>query len=278
MPWPVLLSLPLVALAQDPEPEPAPAEAEVAEAAEVAPADPAEAEVDDGVDAEDDDVDAEMTVFGDLAIKRASDDLIQKMESLGYRTKRDGDRIVFRPPLGWMGAAIFEGGQFRFRRSLAGLTGPDDSVNMELFRRLDPTTDPVEGYGLRVWLLPKAKKVEPLQAEVIEAIQPELSRYNAVVAATALQQKLFALPERLDAVWTSGTPLVGTAPLETPEARRRHVLEFWSSRASTPEGRQEARAVGDWLSAVVQTSDTPITDAERVEYERHRDDGLTLPE
>ncbi|MEM6926773.1 MAG: hypothetical protein AAF602_07605 [Myxococcota bacterium] len=225
----------------------------------------------------DEEVDAEMTVYGRLAIDRALDDVVDKMEGLGYTAKRDGERVVFRPPLGWMGKAVLEDGKLDFRRSVAGIAGPDDSVNMELFRRIDPNKPPTEGYGLRLWLLPAEKKVEPLRAEVREAVGPELSRYNAVVARTALQERLASLPDRLDAVWSDGTPLAGTAALGTATDRRLHILEYWATRSSTPEGRLTARAVADWLEAVVQDSDAPITGNERSRYEARRGDGLELP-
>jgi len=269
-----------LALAQEPEPpaEASPGDEEASEGSdEGASDDSEEPAVEEPEDAELDDVDAEMTVYGRLAIDRALDAVVKKMEALGYRTKRGDDRIVFKPPLGWMGAAILEDGQLSFRRSLAGVTGPDDSVNMELFRRMDPETPPTEGYGLRLWLLPSEKKVEPLRAEVVEAVAPELSNYNAVVARTALQERLAGLPARLDAVWESGNPLAGTETLDTPTARRRHVLEYWATRTSTPEGRLTARAVANWLDAVVQESEHPILQSERDEFEGRRSDGLTLP-
>ncbi len=275
------------ALAQEAESEPAPSAGPTpsgeADPREEAPSEDSETPDDPASDDEeaaaelDEDVDAEMTVYGRLAIDRALDDVVDKMEYLGYTARRDGDRVVFKPPLGWMGKAILEDGQLEFRRSVAGLAGPDDSVNMELFRRIDPNKPPTEGYGLRLWLLPSEKKVEPLRAEVVEAVGPELSRYNAVVARTALQERLADLPDRLDGVWNNGTPLVGMATLDTRTARRRHVLEYWATRASTPEGRLTARKVADWLDAVVQESDSPITDAERSEFEGQRDDGLELP-
>lgn len=285
---------PTLALAQDLPEDAASAgsdEAEALEAVEptdVEAADPAgspesaddpAAELDEDSEAEpdDDDVDAEMTVYGRLAIDRAEDALVRKMESLGYKTRRDGDRIVFKPPLGWMGAAIFEDGLLSFRRSVAGLSGADDSVNTQALRLVDPEVTGTTGYGFRVWVLPSMKKVEPVRAGVNEAVSPELSRYNAIVARTKLQERLSDLPKRLDAVWREGTPLMGTRILETPEKRRRHVLDYWSSRSSTPEGRLTARAVGDWLEAVVQESEYPITEVEREEAEGHRDDGLTLP-
>ncbi|MEN0067246.1 MAG: hypothetical protein AAGA48_34260 [Myxococcota bacterium] len=260
-----LLALP--ALAQDPETEPAPTSDEPAVST-----DPDEAE-----EIEAEEVDAEMIVYGRLAIDRASDAIIKKMEGLGYEARQKGDRIVFRPPLGWMGAAIFEDGIMSFRRSVMGASPPDDSVNTQLIRTIDPEVSGTTGYGLRFWVLPSMKKVEPVRAALLEAIGPELSRYNAVVARTALQERLADLPDRLDAVWNSGTPLVGTATLSTPADRRHHVLDYWASRGSTPEGRLTARAVSDWLEAVVQASAHPITEDERKEYERRRGDGLTLP-
>lgn len=225
----------------------------------------------------------EITVWGRLAIDRAEDEIVSTLEGMGYTARRRGDDIVFRPPRGWMGAAIFSDGQLTFRRAVAGLQPiPTEAYDDDLRRTTTLTgpdgqpMDPWVGVGPSLWLFPSQRKLKPQQQAVLSAAHEPLMHYRAVVARTELEALISALPDRLDAVWTEGTPLQGDALLQTHEARRAHVLDYWASRALTPQGNHVCRAVEAWLSAVVQDSDHPITDDERSTYEARRP-GRALP-
>ena len=225
----------------------------------------------------------EITVWGRLAIDQAEDDIVQAMERLGYSVNRQGDRIVFRPSRAWRGAAIFEDGALTFRRPIAGIAPRPDPVFAYDPRRQTTAIDPsgrasgLYDPGPSFWVLPSRKKLDTVRTAVREELADELAWYQAVVARTAVEEQVAALPDQLDAVWNDGTPLYGVGPLATPKERRRHVLEFWASRAATPEGQFVCRAVAAWLDATVQTSDHPITDEERETYESRRADVLRLP-
>ncbi|HHO52810.1 MAG TPA: hypothetical protein ENK18_18525 [Deltaproteobacteria bacterium] len=225
----------------------------------------------------------EITVWGRLAIDRAEDDIVNTLEEMGYSARRRGDDIVFRPPRGWMGAAIFSDGQLTFRRAVAGLQPLPTELYTTDPRRTtsltSPNGQPMEpsvGAGPSLWFLPARRKLKPHQSAVLEAVHEPLVHYRAVVARTELEEQISALPDRLDALWSEGTPLSGSTILETYEERRAHVLDYWASRALTPQGDRVCRAVEAWLEAVVQHSDHPLTDAERSTYEARRP-GRTLP-
>ncbi len=215
----------------------------------------------------------EIVVWGRLAIDRAEDEIVHTLEEMGYETRRRGDQLVFRPPRAWMGAVVFEEGLIDFRQPVAGLQAAPPEAFVDDPRHpsqiLGPDGRPLTpiGAGPTAWILPSKRKLAPHRSAVRQALEPQLAHYRAVVAKTALEESLIALPDRLDAVWRDGVPLSDAAgPLTDPAARRAHVLAYWASRPETPEGDRVCAAVEAWLRAVVQTSDHPITAAER---ERH---------
>lgn len=227
----------------------------------------------------------EITVWGRLAIDQAEDDIVREMESLGYTTVRKDGRIIFKPPRAWMGAAVWRDGLLTFRRPIAGFQAAPSYVYEQDLRRESGAIDPggrsmvLSQGGAGLWVFPSRAKRGAQRDLVRQTLAQELAWYDAVVARTAVEELVFGLPDRLDAVWESGTPLeaTGGATLGTPKERRRHVLEYWATRADTPAGRHVAAAVSSWLRAVVQTSAYPITDAERTQFESKRPDVLTLP-
>ncbi|MEQ1565264.1 MAG: hypothetical protein ABMA64_06470 [Myxococcota bacterium] len=224
--------------------------------------------------------DEEIVVWGQLARERARDAVVHALEDLGYEVvRRDGEQIVLRPPSAWTGrATLHEDGTLSFGRPAVGFR----SAPPEAFERAAPLA-PSEGElqvgGPSFWLLPSARKRDAANDRVLEAVHGPIVQFEVVSQRTALENQLALLPEQLDALWASGAPLPsGTpGPLATAEDRRRAVLAYWASRTDTAEGTRVAEVVEKWLSNVVQPSGTPITDAERAEYEARRTDGRRLP-
>jgi hypothetical protein len=81
--------------------------------------------------------------------------------------------------------------------------------------------------------------------------------------------------DRLDALWLQG---VGLDRTELPDhvQRRAALLEYWSSRADTLEGRAVTRALEIFLREVVATSAHPFTVEEIAQAESRREDGRRL--
>jgi hypothetical protein len=131
-------------------------------------------------------------------------------------------------------------------------------------------------FSPRFYILPSRRKLAPVHDKVLTGIQPELTHYRAVLQETAFQDALYALPGRLDALWEQGAPLEGDQVLETPEARRAAVLDYWATRADTPHGQQVCQVVELWLSRVVQTSQHPFTAEEAEAANARRSDGRRL--
>jgi hypothetical protein len=101
----------------------------------------------------------------------------------------------------------------------------------------------------------------------------EIAAYQKVVFATAEAEQIERIPTRLDALWTAGVPLEGTAPLPDAAARTQAILDFWATRTDTPEGLHMSKAVEAWLKA-----NTPaFTEDQRKAAEAKREDARKLP-
>lgn len=221
----------------------------------------------------------EIVVWGRFAVDKARDDIVRAMEALGWSVRRrEADRVVFSPPHAWMGRAeLLDDGTFAFGRPALGFA-PFPAEVLEAEQRDPPdlhAPEPASG-GVTFWVLPSDRKLAPGREQVLRETRDEVDLYVAILRRTAFEETLQALPDRLDALWTQGTPLEAGPILATPDERRRAVLAYWASRAESWEGGRVAAAVGVWLAETVQTSDHPVTPAEREEF--RRDDGHVLPD
>ncbi|MBX2801642.1 MAG: hypothetical protein KTR31_28450 [Myxococcales bacterium] len=225
----------------------------------------------------------EITVWGTLAVQQAEGAIIQEMKSLGYRAKRSDGRVIFKPEVRYKGAAILEDGVLTFRRPVAGW-GPTPEALWDRDSRWRTTAvgpdgrpfDTDAGATATLWVLPSQRKLDTYRAEVRTALADELAHYHAVVARTELEERLVALPDELDALWETGTPLEGLRPMDTPAERRNHALAYWATRPDSASGRRVSEAVAAWLGSVVQHSEHPITEDERRQWSAERPD-LRLP-
>jgi len=225
--------------------------------------------------------DEEIIVYGELAIAKARDAVVQEMDRLGWRSKEKADgTIKFRGPKGWMGSARFdpELANLDFRRSAAGfrLATYDEPAYTLPPQPTDPSgvaNDTAMPSGAGFWLFPRKDKLDGAWAEVREATRGEITAYQEVVYATAFEERLQAIAGQLDALWTAGVPLQGSGT-PIPEAERMQaVVDFWAGRADTKEGLRMTKAVESWIN---NRLDVVPAEVQR-QAEARRADGRAFP-
>ncbi len=113
--------------------------------------------------------------------------------------------------------------------------------------------------------------------QVLDASSDEVAHYREVVQATATQSRVERLPEQLDALWADGEPLYGSRRIRDVHDRRVTVLEHWATRADNLAGQMVCESIEGWLDNTVVYSESPITEAEYLQYESQRTDGRRLP-
>jgi len=231
-------------------------------------------------------------VWGEDALRESRSEVAEAFEAQGWEHRHTRDGVmVFRPPEAWKGSArLHSDGRLDFSRpvvvpaaaSASPTIGPGEyrprmpTGQMEYGADIDRETGPGASMGPYTataqaeiqFLVPGKRKVEAAQTRVLREIYPQLARHRAVIRETAYQESLQFLPARLDAVWELGAPLVeGDPELRSLEDRRAAVLDFWATRADTPEGEGVRRVVELWVREVVMTSDAPVTVGERLAIE-----------
>lgn len=226
----------------------------------------------------------EITVYGPDAIREARKAMVERMGDIGWEQvrSRNGD-LVFRGPSSWMGKAILDrDGYLTFSVPAvafqsAQTEGSDVATQSETdqsqlakqssggdYQGLSRDPGSGVGAGASFSLFPGKKKTSAVQEQVLDAVQPELDAYRSAIQDTAFREQLARLPDRLDALWWDGTPLEpSAAPLESFEERRAAVLEYWATRADTPQGRDVCRDVEAWVREVMMNSEHPMTAEEQ---------------
>ncbi len=218
-----------------------------------------------------------ITVVG-AALADARDNVVRKLEKLGWKSRRARDgRIIFRGPEGWMGKATLRAsGDLDFSIPAIAFPAPSESGGTYNYNRA--TDDGYHGgnQGLSSTPFPGKEKVAAVQAEVRAAIHDDVLHYREVLQHAYFSKYISELPTRLEALWNMGESLDGGKPIIDPAARRAALLEFWSSRTDTPEGRTVSRSLEIFLREVVMASDTPVTRDEASAAELRRPDGRKL--
>lgn len=206
----------------------------------------------------------EMIIYGELEERRRRQALEQDLLDLGYtRKKRKDGQTIYRPEVAWHptviidddGYVIMKRSPVRFEPWVAGRT------NLRWISCVPPFIIMcIKPSGQLV----SPRKLTPKKQYVAENIHPELTAWRAVVVSNAMNRRLGEeIPDMLEAIWLEGTPMTAGAPkLESYADRRGAILEFWSSRACTPEGAEARGVTADFVRYVIQLSEHPVTEEE----------------
>lgn len=108
------------------------------------------------------------------------------------------------------------------------------------------------------------------QSRTLGAIAPELQDLADLIADRETEQHLRALPSQLEALWSTGRPLVGEGQLDGVEGRKQALLAFFESRAETVWGDRIRAEVERYIAERVQASSTPFTEHEIAAFNQGR--------
>lgn len=218
----------------------------------------------------------EVLVVGEHVVAEARAAVVRKLEGLGYKAKRERDgAVILRPPEAWMGkATLTPYGDLELATPFIAVEGPRETGGeYNAFR--DINNDQQAGTVGVGTSLPGPRQLDGVHAGIRAAVDADLVAWREAIRRRALGRQLEALPDRLDALWQQGVGLDRTQ-LPDPAQRREALLEYWSSRTDTLEGRAVTRALEIFLREVVATSDHPFTAEEIARAEERREDGRRL--
>lgn len=229
-------------------------------------------------DAEEEPVSEEITVIGD-AVEQARAEVVREVHALGYTIRKEkDDRTVLRNERSYRGKVVlYDDGRIETHRT--GLHG----------RKIEP----IRGSRVRPYFLcliqptfcvdPGSWYVAPArwrayEDEVIDETAASMRTWSDRLADEAFAGRVGEMGAALEALWERGEPLEPGAPaLATAGERRAALLAFWDSRTDTAWGAQMRQLVAGFVRAVVETSDTPYSDAEKAAFEGSRESATPFP-
>lgn len=222
----------------------------------------------------------EIVVFGEQQVAAARDAVVRQMEASGWemaKTRSDGS-TVFRGKESWMGKAVLSrSGDLEFTKPVFAYSevtnvGPEYNP----FAVIEGTMNGTQYASVSTIAFPEKKKVSAVHAELLEKVYPSIEAYHDAIARRATSLYLQEIPDKLDELWLTGKPLDGGATLGSLSERKAYALNYWATRAETPEGYAVMRVVKQWLGATVQDSEAPVTREEALAAEAQRRDGQYL--
>lgn len=229
---------------------------------------PAGVQIDAG---DDSDVPYEIIVYDELAAELARQEVIERLEEIGYdeEIERDG-YVIYRHPDAWRGdVRLHEDGFVQVKRQPIHLDPPIGRAGSPLgtisCAVLLPFCTRFGGQTVG------RRKLQAQKTRTVQFLDPELDEWGDRIADRELSSRLQTLPDELEALWFEGTPLPSAgegsedaAPvaLDTVDERKAALLAYWDSRTNTVWGDRVRLTVEAFLRAVVQPSDDAFTAAE----------------
>lgn len=200
--------------------------------------------------------DNSIVVYGERLVEQARQEVIQDLKDLGFtRVKERNGMLVLQHVDNWRGEVQIKDGYVRHKRSPVRFEAPKGKYGW--------ITCAVPILCLRTGgQLVSPRKLAHVKAQSTQVLEPNMVTWRHRISDLATQGKLESLPERFDALWAQGEPLVSDAVLVTPSSRRAELLAYWESRTETPWGDEIRRAIESFVRAVVQQGEHPFTQAE----------------
>ena len=200
-----------------------------------------------------------ITVY-DMRIAEKRQAIVKELRSLGYtQVKREDGRALFRSNVAWHPDVLLYDDGFMLMRRAPPRFEPPDAPG--IWGGPLPCIILLPCIHIGGWLV-AGSKLEPQKSEVAIQTHDEVEAWRDAIVDDAMRDRLsVGIPALLDEIWLGGVGPDGET-LPFPENRRRALLDFWATRADTPEGDEAQEITADYIEQVVETSDTPCTDAE----------------
>lgn len=211
----------------------------------------------------------EVVVYGELLVEQARQALIESLRQEGYtRAVEKDDRVIYRHAEGWKGEVVlYDDGWTYVKRQ------PLNAVAREMPWAEEGSPLAVAGCVLYPWLCVRAggmtvgqRKWRGRETRAVDAVADESRVLAERTADLATDRTVDDLPARLEALWERGSALDGGPPLDSPEARKSALFEYWRTRTDTEWGHAVQDAVEAFVRGVVQHSETPFTESEMAAF------------
>lgn len=214
----------------------------------------------------------EIVVHGDLLVEQARREMIHSLQQQGFtRVQRMDGYVRLRNEAAWAGEVrIYDDGWVTMKRQPVRIEAPNIRGIPKPLAWATCLVIPTGCIRAGGPLLSKRKWMG-VEQRTLDSIQTDITVYGDRIADVATESTVNALPDRLAALWNSGTPLMpDERPAVNYDERKAALLEYWDSRTETVWGDRVRDAVEAFLRAEVQTSEHAFTEAEIAAFNAKR--------
>lgn len=210
----------------------------------------------------------DVLVTDEAAVEEARQAIRTELLQLGYSAKRRGDRVVYHHETSWRNTVVIhDDGWMYVRKRNPHIRKP--SASRDTWWEGVPVVEwgpcllnPLACVSLGGWAV-RPQLIEQDKERVAYAAGDLVADYGDAVAGRELAKKVNEdIPDWLDGVWYEGIDAWRGLPYDSPEDRRRVILDYWLSRTDNPYGDAVRVAVEQYMVYEIQTSPTPYTDGE----------------
>lgn len=221
---------------------------------------------------EDGEVVHELTVYGDLRVEMAREQVLDTLAEAGYTDMKDmGDYIRVRHPQVWKGEIrVYDDGWIKMKRQPVQFRSPKTFLGEE---------GSVASGLTCILLIPclrmggqtvSKKRYTAQEVRTFDAVHEDVEALADRVADRETGERINDLPEQLDQVWYEGVSPWDGSEVETPAERKQALLDYWDSRTDTVWGDRVRVAVEAYLRSEVQGTDDEFTRAEVEAFNERR--------
>ncbi|HJN74540.1 MAG TPA: hypothetical protein QGF58_11455 [Myxococcota bacterium] len=211
----------------------------------------------------------QILVSDDAAVAEARNAIAKELIAMGYSARRKGDRVFYHHDTGWRNTVVIhDDGWMYIRKRNPHIQKPRTIrgawwEGVPVVEWTPCLVNPLACVSLGSWTV-RPQLIEQDKERVAGAAGGLVADYGDAVAGRELAKKVYEdLPDWLDGIWYEGTDAWhDVPPYETPEERRRAILDYWISRTDNPYGDAVRVAVEQYILFEIQTSPTPYTDDE----------------
>lgn len=202
----------------------------------------------------------EIIIYGERELARKRAALDGQIRAQGYSTvKKAEGRTIYRPDIAWKPSVIvYDEGYMILRRTPVRfepwIQGKKDN-KLRYLSCIPPFTVLCVRSG---WLV-NGRKLAHSKEEIVDTSLPAFESWQAQIIAQATENRIHnEVPKALDALWMDGISITDPSiQLADPAERRAELLQFWESRACTPEGERVRLLIEEYIVFEVQSSSHP---------------------
>ena len=208
----------------------------------------------------------EVIVFGQIQVETARQQVIADLKAEGYTNikKKDGRTILKNETIYRGKVVLYDDGWYEHRRQGVQGSTPDGWLkdNAPPLAWMPCVLAPHQCFRVGGVVI-SPRKLQHVKTDTQRAIDRDLVALSDALADLNVERTVNDLPDRLEACWELGVPLISEGELVTEQERLDEILRFLDSRTDNEWGRRVAAATEAYIRGVIQHELAPGSDMKK---------------